>query len=131
MAFTKFVEVGRVALINFGPLAGKLAIIVEIISTNRVLIDGPTTGVKRQEISLRRVSLTDVTISIPRGAKTSVVKKVAEEAKISEKFQNTPMGKRFTKTNRRTQLTDFERFKVMILKRRKRNATIKALNPKK
>lgn len=131
MAFTKFVEVGRVALINFGPLSGKLAVIVEIISTNRVLIDGPTTGVKRQEISLRRVSLTDVTISIERGAKTSAVKKVAEEAKISEKFKNTPMGKRFTKTNRRNELTDFERFKVMILKRRKRNATIKALNPKK
>lgn len=131
MAFTKFVEVGRIVLINFGSLSGKLAVIVEIISTNRVLIDGPTTGVKRQEISLRRVSLTDVTISIERGAKTSAVKKAAEESKISEKFQNTPMGRRFAKTNRRESLTDFERFKVMILKRRKRNATIKALNPKK
>lgn len=71
MAFTKFVEVGRVVVINFGPLNGKLAVIVEIISTNRVLIDGPTTGVKRQEISLRRVTLTEVVVKIERGVKTS------------------------------------------------------------
>jgi large subunit ribosomal protein L14e len=71
MAFTNFVEVGRIVLINFGPDAGKIAVIVEIISTNRVLID----GFKRQEISLRRVTLTDIVInSLPRGAKTDVVK---------------------------------------------------------
>lgn len=74
MAFTRFVEVGRIVLINFGSLSGKLAVIVEIISTNRVLIEGPTTGVKRHEISLRRVSLTDVKINLVRGAKTAEVK---------------------------------------------------------
>jgi len=131
MAFTRFVEVGRVVLINYGSLSGKLAVIVEIISTNRVLVDGPTTGVKRQELSLRRASLTDVVISIPRGAKTAVVKKAAEEAKLVEKFNNTPLGKRQAKTVKRASLSDFDRFKVMILKRRKRNATIKALHPKK
>lgn len=70
MAFTRFVQVGRVVLINYGADTGKLAVIVEIISTNRVLID----GFKRQEISLRRVTLTDVTIDIAKGAKSAVVK---------------------------------------------------------
>ena len=74
MAFTRFVEVGRVVLINFGAYNGKLAVIVEIINTNRVLLEGPTTGVRRHEISLRRVSLTDVKIEIPRGVKSAALK---------------------------------------------------------
>jgi len=69
--FKRFVEVGRVALINYGPLAGRLAVIVEIINTTKVLIDGPTTNVRRQEISVRRLSLTDFTVQIPRGARRS------------------------------------------------------------
>lgn len=34
--FKRFVEVGRVVLLNDGPSAGKLATIVEIIDHNRV-----------------------------------------------------------------------------------------------
>lgn len=74
MAFTRFVEVGRVVLINFGAYNGKLAVIVEVINTNRVLVDGPTTGVKRHEISLRRVSLTDIVLTIKKGDKSAAVK---------------------------------------------------------
>ena len=131
MAFTKFVEVGRVVLINFGPLSGKLAVIVEIISTNRVLIDGPSSGVKRQEFPLKRISLTDVTLDIKTGDKSAAVKKAFDAQKTNEKFEATPLGKRLLKTKRRESLTDFERFKVLVLKRRKRNAIVKALNPKK
>lgn len=117
MAFTKFVEVGRIVLINFGAYNGKLAVIVDIISTNRVLVEGPNNGVRRHEISLRRVSLTDVTIEIARGAKTAAVKKAYNDAKVDDKFSQTPMGKRFQKTVIRENLTDFDRFKVMVLKR--------------
>ena len=41
------------------------------------------------------------------------------------------MGKRLTKTTIRNNLTDFDRFKVMLLKRKRRNLTIKTLHPKK
>lgn len=34
--FKRFVEVGRVVLVNDGPFAGKLAVIAEIIDHNRV-----------------------------------------------------------------------------------------------
>lgn len=74
MAFKRFVQVGRVVLVNYGPQTGKLAVVVEIISTNRVLVDGPTLGVRRQELSLRRVTLTDFVLEIQKGAKTSAVK---------------------------------------------------------
>jgi hypothetical protein len=36
MAFTRFVEIGRVCMINFGPEQGKLCTIVDVIDHNRV-----------------------------------------------------------------------------------------------
>ena len=36
MSFNRFVQAGRVALINYGPLEGKLAVIVDIIDNNKV-----------------------------------------------------------------------------------------------
>ena len=130
MAFTKFVQVGRVVLINFGTNIGKLAVVVEILSTNRVLIDGPTTGVRRQELSLRRVTLTDIVVEVAKGAKSAAVKKAVNDAKLSESFAKTALGKKLSKTAKRENLTDFDRFKVMVLRRQKRNITIKALTKK-
>ena len=48
MPFKKFVEIGRVAVLGQGPDAGKIAAIVNVIDQNRVLVDGPTSGVLRQ-----------------------------------------------------------------------------------
>ena len=59
MVFRKFVEVGRVVIVNYGPLVGKLAVIVDILTTTKALIQGLKGGIRRQEISLRRVTLTD------------------------------------------------------------------------
>ena len=50
MPYKKFVEIGRVAVLNTGKDAGKIAAIVNVIDQNRVLIDGPTSGVPRQVI---------------------------------------------------------------------------------
>jgi len=38
MVFKRFVEVGRVALINSGPDEGKLCVIVDVVDQNRVSI---------------------------------------------------------------------------------------------
>ena len=64
MSFTRFVEVGRVALITYGPDTGKLCTIVNIIDHNRVLVDGPenVTGCHRHQISVKRIMLTDLTV---------------------------------------------------------------------
>ena len=49
MGFKRFVEIGRVAVISYGPDSGKLCTIVDVIDHNRVLVDGPAaiTGVHR------------------------------------------------------------------------------------
>eukprot|EP01036_Dinobryon_divergens_P053180 gene53180-71096_t len=41
MGFTRFVEIGRVGLINYGPDCGKLCTIIDVVDAKRVLIDGP------------------------------------------------------------------------------------------
>lgn len=40
--FTRFVSVGRVVLINYGPDAGKIATIIDVVDENKALVDGPS-----------------------------------------------------------------------------------------
>ena len=105
-------------MINYGPLSGKLAVIVEIITTSRVLVDGPTTGVKRQEISLRRVSLTDFKLDVPRAVKNTELKSAIEKFDLVKKWENTPFAKKIQRAQIRSRLSDFDRFKVMVLKKK-------------
>ena len=118
MVFQKFVEVGRAVLINYGPLAGKTAVIVDIINTSRVLVEGPVTGVRRQEISLRRLSMTDFVLDVTRGLKSSSLKKAVEDFGLTKKFEATSYGKKLQRAATRSKLTDFDRFKVMVLRKK-------------
>ena len=119
MVFRRFVEVGRVIVINYGPLTGKLAIIVDILTTTKVIIQGLKGGVRRQELSLRRVTLTDYKINIKRGAKREEVFKAIEEYKLEEKFKNSTFAKKCELRQKRANLTDFDRFKVMRLRQKR------------
>ena len=66
MSFVRFVEIGRVCLINYGPDAGKLCTIIDVIDNNRALVDGPesVTGVHRHAINLKRIQLTDIKVPV-------------------------------------------------------------------
>ncbi|KAA8910960.1 hypothetical protein TRICI_003971 [Trichomonascus ciferrii] len=124
----RFVELGRVVLIRKGADAGKLAAIVEIIDQKRVLIDGPTTGVARQGISLGHVVLTPhVVANVPRGAGSTAVAKKWAASKIDEKWANSAWAKKIQQKQTRRQLSDFERFQVMVYKKQQRYAVNKAV----
>ena len=119
MVFKKFVEVGRVIIINYGPLTGKLAVIVDILTTTKVIVQGLKGGVKRQELSLRRVTLTDYKIDIKRSAKREEVFKAIEDYKLEEKFKKSIYAKKTELREKRSNLTDFDRFKVMKLRQKR------------
>ena len=119
MVFRRFVEVGRVIIINYGPLTGKLAVIVDILTTTKVLVQGLKGGVRRQELSLRRVTLTDDKIDIKRGAKREEVLKAIESYKLEEKFKKSNFAKKVELRQKRANLTDFDRFKVMRLRQKR------------
>ncbi|KAI9099535.1 ribosomal protein L14-domain-containing protein [Phlyctochytrium arcticum] len=118
--FNRFVEVGRVVLITYGPDAGKLAVIVDIIDHSRVLVDGPTTGVKRQAISFKRSTLTDLKITIPRTIGTPSLKTQIEKQDLINRWNKTAWAQKIAKRETRATLTDFDRFKLMVARKQRR-----------
>ncbi|KAF5211593.1 putative 60S ribosomal protein [Clavispora lusitaniae] len=117
----RFVEVGRIVLIDE---TKTLATIVEIIDQKRVLIDGPS--VARQAIALSKVVLTPFVLAkLPRGARTGTVQRKWAAADIDAKWAASPAAKQLAVKETRANLSDFERFQVMILKKQRRFAVKK------
>lgn len=89
------------------------------INNHKVLIDGPS--VPRQAASLAHLVLTPLVLEkLPRGSRTGVVKKAWEKAGIDAKWQESSWAKKRAQGERRRALTDFERFKVLRLRKSSR-----------
>ncbi|PAA59316.1 hypothetical protein BOX15_Mlig020844g1 [Macrostomum lignano] len=108
----KFIEVGRVAFIANGKDSGKVCAIAEIIDQNRVLIDGPCSGVRRQVCDMKRLHLTRFCIDLPHSARTAVVRRKWTAAKLDEKWKETSWAKKLEARRLRTNMSDFDRFKL-------------------
>ncbi|KAH0559431.1 hypothetical protein GP486_004051 [Trichoglossum hirsutum] len=118
----RLVELGRVVLLVSGPYSGKLATIVEIIDHKRILIDGPSIDEKaivpRHAAALSNVVLTPIVIpKVTRAARTGVVKKAWEEAGVEKEWAQSAWAKKRDQRERRRALSDFDRFKVMKLRK--------------
>jgi len=120
-----------VALLQEGPYAGKIAAIVDVIDQNRVLIDGPTSGVPRQEYRLKNVHLTSLKAKFPFSTRTKVVRKALEEADVDAKWAASSWAKRAEAKKRRQGLNDFDRFKLSKAKGIRNKLLTKAVNIKK
>ncbi|KAI8363524.1 60S ribosomal protein L14 [Mortierella sp. GBAus27b] len=129
--FQRVVEVGRVVLINYGPDAGKLAVIVDIIDHNRALIEGPTTGIPRVVFAFRRLTLTPLTIKVPRGAGQKVLKAAIEKQDLAGNWAKTSWAKKIASRGKRAANSDFDRFKLQKYKKIRREIVNKAAKAKK
>jgi large subunit ribosomal protein L14e len=116
MGYNNFVQIGRVARINYGPQEGKLATIVDIVTDKRVLVDGE--NISRQVIPVSRLQLTKQVVKVGRGARTGALRKIISKEQVAQKFAQSTLGKHYASQERRENLTDFERFKVLVLRRR-------------
>eukprot|EP00943_MAST-04B_sp_MAST-4B-sp1_P005878 g5878.t1 len=114
MTFTRFVEVGRVALINYGPDMNKLCTIIDVVDQTRVLVDGPTrvTGVSRQILSLKRCALTDFKVKIGRNARQKSLEKAWTAGDVMNKWNGTSWAKKLAAKKKRASNNDFARFKI-------------------
>merc|ERR1719311_817196 len=112
--FTRFVEPGRLALITYGPCAGSMCTVIDIVDQNRVVVDGPEslTGVRRHMMPVKRLSLTDFKATIPRGAREKTLKKALDKDGIMSKWAETSWGKKLKVKESRKTMTDFDRFKL-------------------
>ncbi|KAJ4747019.1 60S ribosomal protein L14 [Rhynchospora pubera] len=112
MTFKRFVEIGRVALVNYGKEYGRLVVIVDVVDQNRALIDAP--DMVRCQINFKRLSLTDIKIDIPRIPKKKTLIAAMEEADVKNKWEKSSWGRKLIVQQRRASLNDFDRFKVML-----------------
>lgn len=90
-----------------------------------MLVDGPSTQeekiVPRHALALSHATLTPFVIpKLPRAAGTGPVRKLWEKEEIDSKFASSSWAKKNAQVERRKNLTDFERFKVMRLKKQVR-----------
>jgi large subunit ribosomal protein L14e len=114
MGFKRFVEIGRVALVNYGEDYGKLVVIVDVVDQNRALVDAP--DMERIQMNLKRLSLTDIVIDINRVPKKKVLIEAMEKADVKNKWEKSSWGRKLIVQKRRAALNDFDRFKIMLAK---------------
>ncbi|EPQ29490.1 uncharacterized protein PFL1_02709 [Pseudozyma flocculosa PF-1] len=124
-SFKRYVETGRVVLINDGPNQGKLAVVAEIIDHNRAIIDGPQTGVERQAFPYKHLTLTPLVVKgLPRGAGSAAVKKYFEKENILERWASSAWAKKLAAVKTRRAGSDFDRFQVAQLKKQRRHILV-------
>ena len=98
----------------------------------QALVDGPssvsTLATPRTQVSFADTLLTPLFIEkLPRGARSGAVKAAWEKAGIDAKWKEGNWAKKQLQQERRQSLTDFDRFKVMRLKKQRRFEERKAL----
>ena len=129
MVFSQFVEIGRVCVVNYGPLTGKLCVIVNVCDAQRAQVDGPytETGVARQLVPFARLSLTDITIPIKLNCSQKNLKAAFVAGDVKNKFKATKAGKTLDMRTKRASMNDFDRFKVMVARKLKSKAIKKKM----
>ncbi len=110
---------------TYGEDSGKLAVIVDIIDHNRVLVEGPELA--RQALSFKRCTLTDLLVKIPRNVGTTYLQKAIKDQNLVGKWNKTTWAKKLVTRQVRANLTDFDRFKLSVVKKQRRNIIGKQL----
>lgn len=92
------------------------------LHTEQVLVEGPSSKpelvVPRHAISLAHVSLTPVVIAkLPRASGHAALKAAWEKAGVEKSWESSAWAQNRERSSKRKQLTDFERFKVMRLRK--------------
>lgn len=129
----RLVEVGRVVIFSKpSPYEGRIAAIVEIIDHKRVLVEGPSESeekvVPRHSAALSNLALTPIVMEkLPRAIGSGPLKRKWTEQEVEKKWEETQFSKNRVKSAKRRALNDFERFKVMRLRKQVRFEERKAL----
>ncbi|GFR48533.1 hypothetical protein Agub_g10429 [Astrephomene gubernaculifera] len=126
MPFKRYVEIGRVALINYGPECGQLVVITDVIDQNRALVDFPDQ--ERRVVNFKRLALTDYKVDIKRHAPKKDLKKALADADVVAKFQASSWGQKLAKQSAKADMTDFDRYKAAVAKAKKARAVRKVFN---
>merc|ERR1711976_1044689 len=115
-----FVEIGRVVCINYGPDAGKLCVIIDVVNQNFALVDGANqTGVARQKLNFKHMAITPIKIDIHRSPKSKAVEAAFLAADVMGRWKANSWGKKLAKQAIKANSTDFDRFNTMLLRKQR------------
>lgn len=79
-----------------------------------MLVDGPTSRLRRQVINVKRIALTSIKVDgIARGDPIKKVEEAYKSADVDKTFAESGWGKKIARKQKRAALDDFGRFKVM------------------
>ncbi|KAL4639093.1 hypothetical protein ACB092_03G193400, partial [Castanea dentata] len=78
------------------------------------LVDAP--DVQRYQMNFKRLSITDIKIDIKRVPKKKELLDAMEKADVKKKWESSSWGRKLIVQKRRQNLTDFDRFKLMLAK---------------
>lgn len=112
-----FVQPGRVAYVNYGEDYGKALVIADVVDQHRVLVDGP--DFPRTIYPMKRLTLTKLRMDLARGARRSTVLAACKKFDMTAKWQATAQAKKLAQRKTRAELTDLQRFEVMLLRKRR------------
>lgn len=98
------------------------------------MIDGPSkkenATVPRQSVSLNNLIITPIVIpKLPRAAGRGPTARAWEKAEVDKKWDESAWAKRREQREKRRNLSDFDRFKVLRLKKQVRDGPGKPLDP--
>merc|ERR1719150_396968 len=79
---------------------------------------------------IKRMSLTDFRVKVRRGCREKTLKKELEKDEIMKKWSETSWAKKLAAKKARAEMTDFDRFKLMVAKKKRAQAVKKSLKKK-
>merc|ERR1712232_1126218 len=101
MGFTRFVQNGRIALVNYGAAS----------------------GVARKVLTYKCLSLTDILVpNVGRGARKKSADAAYEAADVEGQWAATSWGKKLAARKAKTCANDFQRFQGMVAQKKKMEA---------
>ena len=97
------------------------------LTINQVLVDAP--GITRCVISLRRLAVTSLVVDLneTRSPSKAVLTAAVKAADVDGKWAASAWGKKLARQAARKNLSDFDRYKVMVARTKRKALIAKAL----
>jgi len=114
------VEIGRVGVVNYGPDAGKVAVIIDVVDQAFALCDGGIpNSVSRGKINFKHLALTPIKVKINRSIKTSTLAEILVKEDVAGQWAKNSWSKKLKRQAVRQNSTDFDRFNTMVLRQKR------------
>eukprot|EP00034_Subulatomonas_tetraspora_P001695 GABW01002029.1.p2 GENE.GABW01002029.1~~GABW01002029.1.p2 ORF type:complete len:130 (-),score=49.98 GABW01002029.1:47-436(-) len=129
MRAKRTLSIGRIVLFTIGDFADKTCAVLDIIDQNRIVAVGPE--VPRGVYYTKRIVLTDLVLKIGRGSSDKVTLAAWEKQSITATWEKTAWAQKLARRQVRAKLSDFDRFKIMCLRKKRSSLLRKEVAKKK